>query len=106
MANFDAFFDVIEHSKKRIKRANVRKKIQNRHIQLLNTHHRDRKKKKMHYICKNNDREYEIEKKGDAKHSAINKSNDFGSADAPGIVGSGISTANRRAYGEESQHYE
>lgn len=33
MANFDAFFDVIEHSKTRIKRTNVRKKIQNHHIQ-------------------------------------------------------------------------
>ena len=41
----------------------------------------------MHYICKHNGSEYEIEKKGDAKHSAINKSNDFGIADAPGIVG-------------------
>ena len=36
MANFDAFFDVIEHSKTRIKRTNVRKKIQNHHIQRHN----------------------------------------------------------------------
>ena len=36
MANFDAFFDVIEHSKTRIKRTNVRKKIQNHHFQRHN----------------------------------------------------------------------
>lgn len=87
MANFDAFFDVIEHSKTRIKRTNVRKKIQNHHFQRHNPPPPPQKEEKMHYICKHNGSEYEIEKKGDAKHSAINKSNDFGSADAPGIVG-------------------
>ena len=69
MANFDAFFDVIEHSKTRIKRTNVRKKIQNHHYQKHNPPPPPQKEEKMHYICKHNGSEYEMKIK--AMHNIV-----------------------------------